>query len=133
MKKRCLLLAALAVLSLLSGCGWGDDFDLTFTIPAGNVDGVVYAEEELIVPQSKTLTVLPAADTPAGELRIESIYAKDGGIYDGTFPFTPGKPVKLAVEKNGCFRLGIRIPNLTDEDITVTLTVKNVILTVSCS
>lgn len=133
MKKISLLLAALVALLLLASCAWGDDFDLTFTIPAGNVDGVVYAEDELIIPQSRTLTVLPAADTPAGELLIESIYAKDEGIYDGVFPFTPGKSVKLAVEKDGCFRLGVRVPNPTDGDITVTLTVKNVILMVGCS
>lgn len=131
--KKVLLPAALTALLLLAGCGLGDTFVLTFTIPAGNGDTVVYAEEELIVPQSNTLTVIPADDTPAGELRIESVYAKDGGSYDGAYPLTAGSPVKLRVERDGCFRLGVCVPNPTEEDITVTLTVKNVILIVGCS
>lgn len=132
MKRKALFLAALTALLLLAGCGRGDTFDLTFVIPAGNGDTVVYAEE-LIVPQSKTLTVVPADDTPAGELWIESVYAKDEGCYDGAYPLTAGSPMKLAAEKDGCFRLGVCVPNPTAEDITVTLTVKNVILIVSCS
>ena len=132
MKRKALFLAALTALLLLAGCGWGDTFELTFTIPAGNEDTVVYAEE-LIVPQSKTLTVVPADDTPAGELWIESVYAKDEGCYDGAYPLTAGSPVKLRAERDGCFRLGVCVPNPTAEDITVTLTVKNVILIVSCS
>lgn len=112
--KKVLLPAALTALLLLAGCGWGDTFVLTLTIPAGNGDTVVYAEEELIVPQSNTLTVIPADDTPAGELRIESVYAKDGGSYDGAYPLTAGSPVKLRVERDGCFRLGVCVPNPTE-------------------
>ncbi len=132
MKRNVLLSVALTALLLLAGCGWGDTFELTFTIPAGNEDTVVYAEE-LIVPQSKTLTVIPADDTPAGELWIESVYAKDEGCYDGAYPLTAGSPVKLRAERDGCFRLGVCVPNPMAEDITVTLTAKNVILIVSCS
>lgn len=131
MKRSVLLPAALTAL-LLAGCGRGDTVFLTFTIPAGNGDTVVYAEE-LIVPQSNTLTVIPADDAPAGELRIECVYAKDEGGYDGAYPLTAGSPVKLRVERDGCFRLGVCVPNPTEEDITVTLTVKNVILSVSCA
>lgn len=132
MKRSALLPAALTALLLLAGCGRGDTFDLTFTIPAGNGDTVVYAEE-LIVPQSNTLTVIPADDAPAGELWIESVYAKDEGSYDGAYPLTAGSPVKLRVERDGCFRLGVCVPNHTDKNITVTLTVKNVILSVGCA
>lgn len=131
MKKTILLLAAALAALLLMGCGQGKDFDLTFVIPAGNGDTVIYAEDEMIVPQSKTLTVIPAADTPTGTLRLEALLAEEAGTYDTSAPLVAEAPVKLAVERNGWFRLGVCVPNPTEEDITMTLTVKNVILAVS--
>lgn len=131
MRKNILLLALLAAL-LLTGCGQGKDLDLTFVIPAGNGDTVIYAEECLL-PQSRTLTVIPAADTPTGTLRLEALLAEEAGAYDTSAPLVAEAPVKLAVKRNGWFRLGVCVPNPTEEDITVTLTAKNVILAISCS
>ena len=98
-------------------------FDLQITIPAGHTEGFVYADEE-ISPMKHTLIVRTAEGTPDGEVILKGVEVKEENAYEPAY-ITSGLPVKIPVERWAWFKIGLNIPNPSDEDLVVTLRVQS--------
>lgn len=127
MKMRLVILASalLAVLLFRSSFSnfFSTPFDLQITIPAGHTEGFVYAGEE-ISPMKHTLIVRTAEGTPDGEVLLKGTEVREENAYEPVY-ITAGFPTEIPVERWAWFKIGLNIPNPSDEDLMVTLRVQS--------
>lgn len=122
-----LVIAAAALFSVLlfrnffvlDGFYGGGPAELQITIPAGHTEGFIYAEEE-ISPMKHTLIVRTAEGTPDGEVMLKGVEVKEENAYEPAY-ITAGFPTQIPLERWAWFKIGLNIPNPTDEDLVVTL------------
>lgn len=98
-------------------------YSIRITVPAHSSDTFIYSDTEI---SSKTNKIIIFAGDGLGdcEVVLKSVEATDVD-YEPTY-LTPGMPVRIDVEKDVWFKIGVSIQNLTDEDVEVYINVKNV-------
>lgn len=123
--KKCIviLLSIIGMLSLIS-CGKRDTFEITITIPAGSTEKYVYSEEE-ISPTKDTIIIQVGRDVGDSEVILKPIEVKEEKTYLPAY-VTPGLSSEMDVEKGAWFKVGLAMQNPTDEDMEVTVTIKNI-------
>lgn len=115
------LLCILGVVCLLNN---EKSYDIRITIPAGSTETYVYSNEE-ISPQKNRIKISSGDGLGDTEVILKPIEVKEENAYEGTY-LTPGMPVKIEVEKNAWFKIGVNMQNTTNEDIDVYVTVTDV-------
>ena len=125
MKKLAVLVLTFFSLVALVGCGNnGDSYTIEIIIPAGSTDAFVYADEE-ISPQKDTLKISAGAGIASAEVLLKTVEVKEENAYEPVL-LKQGEPVKIDVERNAWFKLGVGMQNPSDKDITVAVKVENV-------
>lgn len=126
-----LVLTWVCVLSL-TGCGQSDTYQIGITIPAGSTEKIIYQEyfaysDEEISPTGNTITISSGEGLGDTEVVLKPIEVKQENAYEPTY-LTPGMPVKMEVEKDAWFKIGVSMQNPTDTDITVYVEVKGIVV-----
>lgn len=116
-----MVLAIFGIMFFLTG---GKSYDIKITVPAGSNETYVYSDEE-ISPQKSKITITSGEGLGDTEVILKPIEVKEENAYEGTY-ITPGMPVKMDVEKDAWFKIGVNMQNPTDEDIVVYVTVTDV-------
>ncbi len=101
------------------------EYQIKITIPAGSKRGVYYSEEE-ICPKRSTLKLSCGDHLGDTLVEILPVEVQEENAYDEDQYLTPGMPAEFEVEKGAWFKIGITAENLSDEDVTVYVNVKNV-------
>lgn len=120
-----LLLCAAAALCFLTDPK-EDRYTLRFTVPAGETNTVLYAQEELS-PQGKTIT-LTASD--AALVWLEPVEVRQETAYE-PLHLSAGEKVRLEVEKGAWFRLGLVGENHNASPCSIRLEVEGVQLRIA--
>ena len=125
MKKLVTLVLVFLCLTALVGCGNnGDSYTIEIIIPAGSMEAFVYADEE-ISPQKDTLKISAGAGITSSEVLLKGVEVKEENAYEPVL-LKQAEPVKIDVERNAWFKLGVGMQNPSDKDITVAVKVENV-------
>lgn len=123
--KKCLaiLFSMICMLSLVA-CGEKDDFEITITIPAGSTEAFVYSDEEICATKD---TIIISSGQGLGDtvVILSPVNEMVETGYVATY-LTPGMPVKFDSTKGEWFKVGVSVQNPTDEDIVVSVNVKNI-------
>lgn len=108
------------------------EYQIRITVPAGSTQGFYYSDEE-ISPKGNTLTLKNGEGLGDTEVLLKPMEVKEENSYDtyGPFYMTPGMPVKMDVEKDAWFKIGINVQNPTEEDIHVYVNVRNVVVRIA--
>ena len=130
-KKPAFWIVAVAIISILATSFFfltspqQSTYELTFRIPPGCVDQVIYSEEEISPVKNKEVSFLVGQDV--GDTLI-SISCVEGMVEknDDASYITPGMETKLKAQKGAWYRVGIRAWNDTAQEKTVHVRVKNV-------
>ena len=106
------------------------EYLIRITIPAGSTEEIVYQEDffysdEEISPTGNKITISLGEGMGDTEVVLKPIEVKEENSYEPTY-ITPGMPVKMDVEKNAWFKIGVNMQNPTTEDIDVYVNVRNV-------
>ena len=120
MKKFTAIILSLTMLLILASCGKRNSFDITITIPAGSTDEYVYASGE--ISPTKDVIVISSVEN-ASDTTV--VLKQVNGNCKHTCLAT-NKPTKLNVEKDSWFKLGVTVQNPTDEDMYITINIKNI-------
>lgn len=123
MKKFILFVLVLVCLFSLNGCG-NDDVSIPIKIPAGNTEEFVYSEQE-ISPYKDKLEISAGNGLGDTMVFLKPVECKEENAYEPTY-LAPGVDIKIPVEKHAWFKIGVSVPNPTDEDITVYVNLKDV-------
>ncbi len=101
------------------------EYQIKITIPAGSEQDVYYSEEEIC---SKRSTLKLSCGDNLGDtlVQILPVEVQEENAYDEGQYLTPGMSAEFTVEKGAWFKIGVMAENLSDEDVTVYVTVKNV-------
>lgn len=129
MKKILLCVISVMCLFALTACGQNEPYELKIRIPAG-ADSAVYQEDfafsdEEISPKSGKITISAGEGLSDTEVVLKPISVKEENAYEPTY-LTPGMPVTMDVEKGAWFKVGVNVPNPTDEEIVVTVIIDGV-------
>ena len=125
MKKLIVLMLTVLCAAALVGCDNGSDsYTLEIIIPAGSTEAFVYADEE-ISPKKDTLKISAGAGIASAEVFIKTVEVKEENDYEPVL-LQQNEPVKIDVERNAWFKLGVGMQNPSDKDITVAVKVENV-------
>lgn len=101
------------------------EYQIRVTIPAGGTGTFYYSDEE-ICPRGNRLILYAGEGLGDGEIELKPVEVRQENAYDESSYITPGMPVKMEVEKGAWFRIGINTQNLSQEDIDVYVSVRNV-------
>lgn len=131
MKKKILILGIVIIvmmccLGILLLVGNEKSYDIKITIPAGSTEDFIYSDEE-ISPIGKKIKISSGKGLGDTEVVLKTIEVKEENIYEPTY-LTSGMPVKMEVEKNAWFKIGVNVQNPTDEDIDIYVTVTGIVL-----
>lgn len=126
MKKKIIsIVLILSVILSLSACfGKQTRFSIRITVPAGSAEEFVYSHEE-ISPLKKEITVHSGEGMGDAEIVLIPVGVTDENTYEPMY-ITPGMPVKIKTEKGAWYKIGVKMLNSTDEDITVYVNVEDV-------
>ncbi|MCM1186568.1 MAG: M56 family metallopeptidase [Lachnoclostridium sp.] len=102
-----------------------DGYDIKIIVPAGSQEPMVYSHEE-ISPTRNQIIITSGSNLGDTEFDLKPIEAKQERAYDETVYLTPGMPVKMEVEKGAWFKVGINMPNPTEEDVEVYVHIENI-------
>ena len=100
------------------------NYNIRITIPAGSSETFVYSDVE-ISPKNNKITITSGDGLGDCEVVLKTVEVKEENAYEPTY-LTRGMPVKMDVEKDAWFKIGVNIQNPTDEDIDVYVNVSNV-------
>ncbi len=108
------LIFVLICVCVFSSCGDYGTGTIKITIPAGSTAPIVFSTEEFS-PTGSTITILSeiAEDT---EVKLKPVFVRQENAYDETTYLTPGMPVKMNVEKDARFKIGVALQNPSDTD-----------------
>ncbi len=106
------------------------EYQIRITIPAGSTEEIVYQEDffysdEEISPTGNKITISLGEGMGDTEVVLKPIEVREENAYEPTY-ITPGMPVKMDVEKNAWFKIGVNMQNPTTEDIDIYVNVRNV-------
>lgn len=106
------------------------EYRIRITIPAGSTEEIVYQEDFFysdaeISPTGNKITISLGEGMGDTEVVLKPIEVKEENAYEPTY-ITTGMPVKMDVEKNAWFKIGVNMQNPTTEDIDVYVNVRNV-------
>ena len=124
MKKLIALLLALSCILSLTGCGSGEKHTIEIIIPAGNTDTFVYSDVE-ISPQKNTLTISAGAGISSTEVVLKTVEVRNKTAYEPAV-LKQREPVRMKVEKDAWFQIGVAIENPADVPIAVSVAVEDV-------
>jgi len=125
MKKLIALVLALVCVLGLVGCGGsGKKNTIEIIIPAGRTEAFTFADEE-ISPQKNTLKIRAGAGIDSTQVVLQPVEAREENAYEPVI-IKQGKPIKMDVEKDAWFKIGVGIMNPSDKDITASVIVENV-------
>ncbi len=131
MKRKITMLLAAALIFALTGCsGMKHSYEINITIPAGRTESFVYSDEE-ISPIRDTIVIWSGDNLPDTEVVLKTVEVREENAYEPTY-ITPGMPVRMDVERGAWFKIGVAVQNPTDEDITVSVTVENIDVRITC-
>ncbi len=102
-----------------------DIYDIRIVIPAGSKELFVYSDEE-ISPTKNRIIISSGDNLGDTEVMLRPVEVREENAYDEAVYLTPGMPVKMDAEKGAWFQIGVNMQNPTDEDIVVSVRVKNV-------
>lgn len=102
-----------------------DSFDIQITVPAGSREYYVYSDVE-ISPTKSQIIVSSGENLADTTVNLKPIEVHEENAYDEPAYLTTGMPVKMNAEKGGWFQIGVSVQNPTEQDIVVSVHVKNV-------
>lgn len=123
MKKYFALVVALIFILGLAGCDSSQKHTVEIIIPAGSTEAFVYADEE-ISPQKHTLKISAGAGIATTEVILKPVEEKEENVYESVI-LKQGEPVKIDVEKDAWYKIGIAIQNPADVPIAVSVIVED--------
>ncbi len=100
-------------------------FDIQITVPAGSQEYFVYSDEE-ISPTKSQIIISSGENLADTTVILKPIEVHQESAYDEPAYLTPGMPVKMDAEKGAWFQIGVSVQNPTDQDIVVSVHVKNI-------
>lgn len=118
-----LILLLIFVLALV-GCSSNKTYKVRITVPAGSTETFVYSDEE-ISPISNQITISSGEGLGDTAVILKTVEVKEKTAYESAY-LTPGMPIKMKVEKNAWFKIGVSVQNPTDTDIDVYVEVRGV-------
>ncbi len=124
-----ILLSVIAVCAVAAVCflykSSQDSFDIQITVPAGSREYFVYSDVE-ISPTRNQIIVSSGDGLSDTTVILKPIEVHQENAYDEPSYLTPGMPVKMNAEKGGWFQIGVSVQNPTNQDIVVSVRVKNI-------
>ena len=130
--KKLMLSVMMFVMALgLVSCGRGEDHTIEIVIPAGTWDTIVYADEE-ISPKKDTLKISAGAGITSSDVVLLPVEVTEENAYEPMY-LQQNEPVKMDVEKNAWFKIGVAIQNPSNHDIAVAIEVEDVELRIAAS
>lgn len=100
-------------------------FDIGITVPAGSQEDFVYSDE-IICPVGDTITISAGENLGDTTVVLQPVKVKEKTAYEPTY-LTHGMPVKIDVEKDAWFKVGISMQNNGTEDIEKYVTVDGIV------
>lgn len=122
MKKHISILVVSICILLLTACGKKDDYEIKITIPAGSTEAFAYSDEE-ISPIGNKITISSGEGLSDTLVVLKPVEVKEENAYEPTY-LTPGMPVKMDVEKEAWFKVGVALQNPSDKDMVVSVHVE---------
>ncbi|MDY2938710.1 MAG: M56 family metallopeptidase [Fusicatenibacter sp.] len=107
-----------------------EDFELSFVIPAGSQESVIYSDTE-ISPTKNQIIIQTGKNLGDTEVSLLPVKADQESAVEQSAYLTPGLQVKMKAEKGEWFKIGISVQNPADEDLVVSVNVKNVEVRIS--
>lgn len=130
--KKILSVVLILIMSLVfTGCDKQTEFEIGITIPAHTedfdyIEDFIYSNEEISTNCNYLILSIDSDDDfGRAEIVLKPIEYEEENAYERML-ITPGKAVKIDVEKGAWFKIGVAINNDTDEDMIVYVDVKNV-------
>lgn len=117
------LLSTICIFSF-GGCQKQDIFEVRIHVPAGSSEEFVYSHEE-ISPKGKTIKISCGEGLGDTSVILKPVDENDENTYEPTY-LTPGIPVKMEVDKNEWFKVGISVQNDTDTEQIYSVKVEGV-------
>ena len=114
-----------------SGCDKQTEFEIGITIPAHTedfnyIEDFIYSNEEISTNRNYLILSIDSDDDlEKAEIVLKPIEYEEENAYERML-ITPGKAVKIDVEKGAWFKIGVAVNNDTDDDMTVYVNVKDV-------
>lgn len=101
-----------------------ESYKIKIVVPARSEETIVYSDEEIFPTKNQ---IIITSDNQLGdtEVVLKAIDGKQENPAQSTY-LTPGMPVKMDLEQNTWFQIGVNMQNPTDEDRIVYVTVKNI-------
>ncbi len=100
-------------------------FDVSITVPAGSQEDFVYSDE-IICPIRDKITIWAGENLGDTTVVLLPVKVKEKTAYEPTY-LTHGMPVKIDVEKDAWYKVGISMQNTGTEDIEEYVTVDGVV------
>ncbi len=85
----------------------------------------MYSDAE-ISPTKSQIIISSGENLADTTVILKPIEVHQENAYDEPAYLTPGMPVKMNAEKGGWFQIGVSVQNPTDQDIVVSVHVKNI-------
>lgn len=107
-----------------------DTYKIGIRIPAHSEAGLYYSEHE-ISPQKSTVFFEVGQDVGDTQIQLIPVEVNEENAYDELTYITPGLPSKVNAEKGAWFKVGVYAGNESDEEITIYVTVSNVVVRIA--
>lgn len=129
-----IIICSIIIMTVVSACfltnPQGSTYELTFRVPAGSENQLIFSEEE-ISPQRNHVIFMVGQELGDTEILVQEVEWKDGNSYVKSIDTTSGVPSKMELERDKWFQVAIHISNETDEEQIVHVSVKNVEVRIS--
>lgn len=107
-----------------------DTYKIGIRIPAHSEAGLYYSGHE-ISPQKSTVFFEVGQDVGDTQIQLIPVEVNEENAYDELTYITPGLPSKVNAEKGAWFKVGVYTSNESDEEITIYVTVSNVVVRIA--
>lgn len=105
-------------------------YKIGIRIPAHSEAGLYYSEHE-ISPQKRTVSFEVGQDVGDTKIQLTPVEVNEENAYDELTYVTPGLASKVNAEKGAWFKVGVYASNESDEEITIFVTVSNVVVRIA--
>ena len=106
-----------------------DSFELKIVVPAHSQSQFYYSDEQ-VSPLGNRITLNAGANLSDTEVVLKTVEVKEENSYEPVY-LTHGMSVKMDVEKGAWFCVGVYMNNPTDEDISVSVVVDNIVVRIA--